>query len=319
MKNLALSLAAVALLPAAAAAQTDLGPLNLPAGSTTLPLTEDFEAAAGTVPGYMALTGLDVLTLAADSEAWANIGNLGACSNPFNGSFNLEMGLTPGSTNYHDVRNAMVIQIDPTGYAGDMTLSAAIIDGGEESDTVDGIWLSNDGALWYSVLQDWGTSVIPDNSWESIDPLDLTSTVVDTTIPFYVAIVQEDNFPYLDLDGIGVDDINIPGVNPPPVLNIPGLTGGAYATLSVESVYAGASTQFLASVTGAGPELYNGIEVNLSSPIVPLATRANDINGFAIFSQIVPANLVGTTVYLQAIVTDAAGSYVSTSGSALVN
>jgi len=318
MKNFALSLAAVALLPAAAAAQTDLGPLNLPAGSTTLPLTEDFETAAGVVPGYMALTGLEVATLLPDAEAWTNIGNLGACSNPFNGSFNLEMGLLPGSTNYHDTRQAMVIQIDPTGYTGAMTLSAAIIDGGEESDVVDGIWLSNDGVNWYSVLQDWGASVIPDNSWENIDPLDLTSTPVDTGVNFYVAFVQEDNFPYLDLDGIGVDDINIPGVNPPPVLTATDLTGGAYATLSVESLYPGANTLFLASVTGAGPELFNGVEVNLSSPIVQLSNKLNDINGFAIFSQIVPANLVGTTVYLQAIVNDASGSYASTSTSSVV-
>lgn len=318
MKNFALSLAAVALLPAAAAAQTDLGPLNLPAGSTTLPLTEDFETAAGVVPGYMALTELEVASLTADPEAWANIGNRAACLNPFNGSFNLEMGLDPNSTNYHDVRNAMVMQIDPTGYTGAMTLSAAIIDGGEESDVVDGIWLSNDGVNWYSVLQDWGASVIPDNSWESIDPLDLTSTPVDTGVNFYVAFVQEDNFPYLDLDGIGVDDINIPGVNPPPVLTATDLTGGAYATLSVESLYPGANTLFLASVTGAGPELFNGVEVNLSSPIVQLSNKLNDINGFAIFSQIVPANLVGTTVYLQAIVNDASGSYASTSTSSVV-
>ena len=319
MNKFALSLAAVALFPAAASAQTDLGPLNLPAGSTTLPLNEDFEAAAGVVPGYMALTGIEVATLTADPEAWANIGNLGPCSNPYNGSFNLEMGLLPGSTNYHDTRQAMVIQIDPTGYTGDMTISAAIIDGGEESDTVDGIWLSNDGVNWYSILQDWGASVLPDNSWENIVPLDLTSTPVDTAVNFYVAFVQEDNFPYLDLDGIGVDEINVPGVAPPPpvpVLDVTTLTGGAYATLSVDSVYPGATTTFLASITGAGPELYNGVEVNLSSPIVSLANRNNDINGFAIFSQIVPAGLVGTTVYLQAIVNDTSGAYASTSTSA---
>lgn len=318
MKSSFLTLATVAFLSAAAAAQTDLGPLNLPAGSTALPLSEDFETAAGVVPGYMALTGLEVATLLPDPEAWANIGNLSACSNPFNGSFNLEMGLMPGSVNYRDTRQAMVIQIDPTGYTGAMTLSAAIIDGGEESDVVDGIWLSNDGANWYSVLQDWSASVIPDNSWETIDSVDLTSTPVDTNVNFYVAFVQEDNFPYLDLDGIGVDDINIPGVNPLPVLTVTSLTGGAYATLSVQSVYPGASTLFLASVTGFGPELYNGVEVNLSSPIVQLSSNLNDINGFAIFSQIVPANLVGTTVFLQAIVSDASGSYPSTSVSGVV-
>lgn len=318
MKNFALSLAAVALLPAAAAAQTDLGPLNLPAGSTTLPLTEDFETAAGVVPGYMALTALDSLSLLPDAEAWCNIGNLAPCLNPFNGTYNLEMGLDPNSTNYHNVRNAMVLQIDPTGYTGAMTMSAAFIDGGEETATVDGIWLSNDGTNWYSVATNWGILIGLTNTWENLDPFDLTSTVVDTGVPFYIAFVQEDNFPYLDLDGIGIDDINIPGVNPPPVLTATSLTGGAYATLSVESLYPGANTLFLASVTGAGPELYNGVEVNLSSPIAQLSTKLNDINGFAIFSQIVPANLVGTTVYLQAIVNDASGSYASTSASSVV-
>lgn len=318
MKNLALSLAAVAILPAAAAAQTDLGPLNLPAGSTTLPLTEDFEAAAGVVPGYMALTGLDSATLVADPEAWANIGNLGACLNPFNGSYNLEMGLTPGSTTYHNVRNAMVLSIDPTGYTGAMTMSAAMIDGGEETAAVDGIWLSSDGLNWYAVSTSWTAIIGPTNAWESIDPLDLTSTAVDTSVPFYMAFVQEDNFPYLDLDGVGIDDINIPGVNPPPVLNVGTLTGGAYGTLSVESLYAGASTSFLASLAGGGPGLYNGVDVNLTSPIINIANRNNDINGFAIFSQIVPAGLTGSTIYLQAVVNDVSGAYASTSASTVI-
>lgn len=316
MKISFLSLAAIAILPATAAAQTDLGPLNLPSGSTTLPLAEDFEAAAGVVPGYMALTALESATLLPDVEAWANIGNLGVCSNPYSGSYNLEMGLLPGSTNYHNVRNAMVLSIDPAGYTGDMTISSQIIDGGEESAAVDGIWLSNDGTNWYSVLQDWGASVPPDNEWVGIVPLDLTSTAVDTSIPFYIAFCQEDNFPYLDLDGIGVDDIMIPGQAPPPpkpILTSTSLRGGAYAVLELESVYPGATTAFLASLAGAGPDFYNGIEVNLSSPIINLANRNNDIDGYAIFAQVVPAGLIGSTVYLQAVVNDISGGFASNS------
>lgn len=316
MKNFALTLVAAAILPAAAAAQTDLGPLNLPAGSTTLPLAEDFEAAAGVVPGYMALTSIEVATLLPDPEAWANIGNLAACMNPYSGSFNLEMGLMPGLTSYHDVRNAMVLSIDPAGYTGDMTISSQIIDGGEESDVVDGIWLSNDGLTWYSILQDWGASVPPDNEWVGIVPLDLTSTPVDTSVPFYIAFCQEDNFPYLDLDGLGVDDIMIPGQAPPPpkpILSSTSLRGGAYAVLEVESVYPGASTAFLASLAGSGPELYNGIEVNLSSPIINLANRNNDIDGYAIYAQVVPSGLIGATVYLQAVVNDVSGGFASNS------
>jgi hypothetical protein len=318
MKKFALSLAAVAILPAAAAAQTDLGPLNLPSGSTTLPLSEGFEVAAGVVPGYMALTALDSATLLPDPEAWANIGNLGACSNPFNGSYNLEMGLMPGVTIYRNVRNAMVLSIDPTGYTGAMTMSAAMIDGGEETAAVDGIWLSSDGVNWYSVATSWTSIIGPINAWESIDPLDLTGTAVDTSVPFYLAMVQEDNFPYLDLDGVGIDDISIPGVNPPPVLSVSTLTGGAYGTLSVASLYPGASTAFLASLVGSGPDLYNGIEVNLSNPIINIANRNNDINGFAIFSQIVPAGLSGSTIYLQAVVSDFSGAYPSTSASSVI-
>lgn len=212
MNKLSLMVGAAALAtPASLSAQTDLGPLNLPSSSTTLPLFEDFETAAGVVPPYMALTNLEVATLSPDPEAWCNIGNLATCLQPFRGSFCLEMGLEPNSTNYHDVRNAMVLLVDPAGYTGAMSLSANIIDGGEENDPVDGIWLSNDGVNWYSVLQDWGGSIIPDNQWTATGEIALTTTPVNTNSPFYIAFCQEDNFPYLDLDGIGVDEIKIPG------------------------------------------------------------------------------------------------------------
>lgn len=203
--------AAVLASPASLFAQTDLGPLNLPTSTTSLPLLEDFEAAAGVVPPYMALTNLEVATLSPDPEAWCNIGNLATPILPYRGSYCLEMGLEPNSTNYHDVRNAMVLYVDPAGYTGAMSLSAQIIDGGEETDPVDGIWLSSDGTNWYSVLTSWGTSIIPDNEWTATGEIALTTTPVNTNQPFYIAFCQEDNFPYLDLDGIGVDEIKIPG------------------------------------------------------------------------------------------------------------
>ena len=203
--------AAVLASPASLIAQTDLGPLNLPTTTTSLPLLEDFEAAAGVVPPYMALTNLDVASLSVDPEAWCNIGNVATPILPFRGSYCLEMGLEPNSTNYHDVRNAMVLYVDPAGYTGAMSISAQIIDGGEEADPVDGIWLSSDGTNWYSVLTNWGTSIIPDNEWTATGEIALTNTPVNTNQPFYIAFCQEDNFPYLDLDGIGVDEIKIPG------------------------------------------------------------------------------------------------------------
>ena len=154
----------------------------------------------------MALTNLEVSTLSPDPEAWCNIGQLAPCFNPLVGSYALEMGLEIGSTNYHDVRNAMVMLIDPAGYSGTMSLSAQVIDGGEEADTVDGIWISNDGVTWYSILQDWGASIVPDNEWTATGELSLTGTPVNVNQPFYVAFCQEDNFPYMDLDGIGKGD-----------------------------------------------------------------------------------------------------------------
>ncbi|MAW62057.1 MAG: hypothetical protein CMJ94_14665 [Planctomycetes bacterium] len=159
----------------------------------------------------MALTNLEVSTLSPDPEAWCNIGQLAPCFNPLVGSYALEMGLEIGSTNYHDVRNAMVMLIDPAGYSGTMSLSAQVIDGGEEADTVDGIWISNDGVTWYSILQDWGASIVPDNEWTATGELSLTGTPVNVNQPFYVAFCQEDNFPYMDLDGIGIDEIKVPG------------------------------------------------------------------------------------------------------------
>lgn len=308
--------AGIALLafPQFAPAQTDLGPLNLPTGTVGMPWTENFELFAGTVPPYMALTALEVATLTPDPEAWCNIGQLAACMQPFSGAYNLEMGLTPGSTNYHDVRNAMVMAIDPIGYSGPMTMSAAFIDGGEEATAgVDGIWVSNDGSNWYAVTPDWGTFVVPDNSWEYLDNIYLDTTPVDTSVQFYIAFVQQDNFPYLDLDGVGVDDISLPGVPPPPELTYTTLTAGQYSTLSVTSGYPGRLCKFLASRTGAGPTFVQGVTLNLSQPILQIADVATDSIGTALYPLLVPASLSGTQVWLQAVILVPGGPEISNS------
>ena len=205
-------LAGVATLasPATLFAQTDLGPLNLPTSSTTLPLVEDFETAAGVVPPYMALTNLDVASLSPDPEAWCNIGNVATCLTPFRGSYCLEMGLDPNSTNYHDVRNTMVLLIDPAGYSGTMSLSYFGHQFGDETDTVDGVWISSDGTSWYQLDGPWN-QFPSDGTWIASGELDITGTPVSTNSPFYIAFCQEDNFPYQDLDGVGIDEIKIPG------------------------------------------------------------------------------------------------------------
>lgn len=314
-------LAGIALLalPQLASAQTDLGPLNLPTGTVGMPWTEDFELFAGTVPPYMALTNLEVASLTPDPDAWCNVGQLGPCLQPFSGSYNLEMGLIPGSTNYHDVRNAMVMAVDPVGYTGAKTLSAAFIDGGEENAVgVDGIWVSNDGTNWYAVTTDWGSFIVPDNAWEYLDGVQLDSTPVDTSVKFYIAFVQQDNFPYLDLDGIGVDDISMPAVPAPPELTYSTLTAGEYSTLSVTSGFPGRLCKFLASRTGAGPSVVQGVSLNLSQPIIQIADVPTDSIGTALHALLVPASLSGSQVWLQAVVLVPGGAHVSNSQTATV-
>lgn len=300
------------VLSAPALAQTDLGPLNLPTSFAGLPFSENFEAAAGTVPGYMALTELDVLTLLPDTEAWANIGNRAPCISPFNGSFNLEMGLIPGSTNYHDVRNAMVLGLDGTGYGGVTDMSFQVIDDGEEADIVDGVWVSDNGTDWYQIFGDWGPI---GTSWEFVGQVDWASTPADTSGNFYIAFVQEDNFPYLDLDGVGIDDIEIPSGFDPPILDLVAGNAGDYATITVTSVFPGANCNILASLTGTGPTTIGTVTVDLTNPIIPVANIPCDTMGTAILASIAPANLTGRTVYVQAIVSDSVtGDHVSTLG-----
>ncbi|KAA3604502.1 MAG: hypothetical protein DWQ01_21940 [Planctomycetota bacterium] len=205
---------AIAWFPIAeASGQTDLGPLNLPSSFQPLPYVEDFETLAGVVPSYMAVTELDAGTLLPDPEAWTNIGQRAACTDPWQGAFGLEMGLIPGSTNYHDVRNALVIGLDGSGFPGSLDLSFVVNHYGEETDPVDGVWISGDGILWYPIYQEWGNTRF--NQWASANQFDLSGTPVNPYAPFYLAFVQEDNFPFQDLDGVAIDQISIPSSSEP--------------------------------------------------------------------------------------------------------
>ncbi len=302
-------LTAAAVCPSAAIAQTDLGPLNLPAMSAPMPLAEDFEAAAGVIPPYMALTALDAASLTPDSEAWCNIGQDAACITPYSGSFNLEMGLTPSSTNYHYVRNAMVLAVDGTNYPGGRDLSFMGIQMGEEDHLVDGVWISDDGSNWYQVWGPWGT--FASNTWTDSGLISLLGTPVNTAGVFYVAFLQEDNFPYDDLDGAGVDDILIESA--PPQLSVDQLHAGQYSTLFVSSGLADRPCKFLSSISGPGPTLLGGnLYVDLDRPIYELADIRTDAIGDAVLSTIVPPGMAGTQVWLQAVVFDVGAAYAST-------
>jgi hypothetical protein len=301
-------LLAAIVCPASAVAQTDLGPLNLPTSAATLPFGEDFEAAAGVVPSYMALTAMDATSFAADADAWCNIGQLAACQVPFSGSYNLEMGLLPGSTNYHNVRNAMVLAIDgSTGNERGMSFMATHM--GEETNTVDGVWVSDNGTSWYQVWGPWNT--VSTNVWTHTGLIQLDSTPANTSGLFFVAFMQEDNFPYNDLDGAGVDDIFIPGVPKPPVLTVNTLTAGYYTTMEVESDFPHSPVKFLASLNGDGPNNMYGLTFALSPPMIELAEIGSDAGGMALFSTIVHPAMTGRQIWFQALVLQTGAAYLS--------
>ena len=215
--------AAAVLLAPLSTAQTAWPNVNLP--TTFQPagagFAEDFETAAGVIPTYMAVTEIDAITGLADPEAWANIGQNAACGAPNGGSYSLEMGLIPGSTNYHDVQNALVIGLDGQGQT-QFYLDFAAHNGGEEVDTFDGVWVSDDGVNWYNVFNPWSPTVGTGNVWKSIVAIDLTAAGANLSGTFYLMFAQEDNFPYVApgtgtaSDGMGIDDIAVTLTPTPP-------------------------------------------------------------------------------------------------------
>jgi hypothetical protein len=194
-------------LPPPVAWSVNLPAQKLPVGSFAG--CDGFEIYGGTVPNYMALTAVDAVSGLADPEAWCTIagGTVAAAA----GTRNLEMGLTPGSTNYHEVRNALVIGLEGGG-AGLLTLDFMGINFGEEDGPADGVWVSANGADWYRALVSW-TAIPVNAAWHPVT-VDLAGFAVITNGPFFLMFQQQDNFPYNDLDGIGVDEVCLTSSGP---------------------------------------------------------------------------------------------------------
>lgn len=226
--------------------------VNLPGGHPPVSQfanCDDFESYGGVLPNYMATTAVDGFSGLPDVEAWCTIAGGTVASS--SGVRNLEMGLLPGSTNYHDVRNALVIALDGTN-AGALTVDFMGINHGEEATGADGVWVSSNGADWYRALADW--AVIPGTGiWTPVS-VDLASYQTITNGLFFLMFQQQDNFPYGYLDGIGVDDLCITASGPTgPTLAVSGSCPGlisvqisnASAGLSVALLYgrAGGFTQ----------------------------------------------------------------------------
>ncbi len=273
---------------------------NLPTTFAAAPFGEDFDTNAGTIPTYMALTNIDALSGAVDPEAWCNVGQLAPCIVPNSGAFNLEMGLDPLSLNYHDVRNSMVLGIDGGGNPN-LNLDFSVIDFGEEADSADGVWISADGTSWFAVTGNW-SSLGAFGAWTSVADVDITATPVDTSGQFYLMFQQDDNFPYNDLDGIGIDDIDVStGIGSGPAYTIANLVAGQTATFSVSGATPFGQILLGYSLTGAGPTNTQYGVVNMSLPIRVLASLSADANGDAVFSPSVPSGTGGLTLYTQGL------------------
>ncbi len=275
--------------------------VNLPGSFSPLTpggtVTDDLEAYAGVLPSHMAATAINSTTGLPDPEAWCTIA--GGTWASASGVRNLEMGLLPGSTNYHNVRNALVIGLDGTGTTGVPEVRFNAIDHGEETNAFDGVWISQDGATWYQV---YGATV----GWGPL-PQAWTAVIVDTrsvanltTGPFYLMFGQEDNFPYANLDGVGIDDISVDaGGSAGPALAKSGACPGA-VTLDVSNCTASASIAVLygpgGSYTQNNPSKpCLGLTIDIAVPSVG-AVLSTDGAGAASLSFNAPGGACGLTV-----------------------
>ena len=296
--------------------------VNLPTSFVSIPAagaSEGFEGYGGTVPSHMAVTEIDAVTGLADPEAWCNIGQRGATTGgssllgPHSGSYALEMALDPSSSNYHYVRNALVIGLDGNNQTLEMDFWAA--DHGEETHSIDGAWVSENGSDWCQVWADWNALNI--SQWNSIAAVDLSGTSIDTTGRFYLMFAQEDNFPLGNLDGAQVDDVSFRVTGSlGPVLTVTPLVAGQVTTASVTGATPGGRVYFAYSLVGGGPTSVplgpcGVVALDLSQPIRVQPPVHADASGAASLSASVPPATAGRSIWMQAY--DAAGCGLSNS------
>jgi hypothetical protein len=259
---------------------------------------DGFESYGGVLPPHMARTAVNPATGYPDAEAWCVIdggSGLGAAS----GTACLEMGLLPTSNNYHDVRNALVLGLNGAGWTT-MTLDFQAKDYGEEAQSIDGVWVSDDGLSWTQVYSDWGA--LPNGSWALVSGLDLSSAGPSTQGDFYLMFAQEDNYPYGNLDGVGVDEILVTGSGATtPGLSVSNLVAGQVVTISVDRATPGGRVRHGYSLRGGGPVSTVYGDLLLSPPYVELPFMTADAAGHASFAAPVPPGTSGRAVWLHAM------------------
>lgn len=263
---------------------------------------ERFDGLDGIVPPHIAINALDAASRQPDPEAWCNLGQQAPSAVSFSGIAALEMGLEPGSTNFHRVANALIFGFDGAGLQN-TAFEMMVWQSGEELDADDGVFVSVDGLDWVPLRTDWermtgGSQYL--REWRRVGG-DLASSGLNLNGNFYLAIAQSDDFPFGSQDGVAIDDFCGGGAVVPLHFQITNLSGGALAQLKVTGLDRDAFCSFLYSLAGSGPTQTPYGLADIGSPYYTLATMDADRNGEAVLDVFVPTSLVGRTVWAQAV------------------
>jgi hypothetical protein len=261
---------------------------------------ETFDTLSGVVPPYMAINRLGSVSRAFDPEAWCNIGQLAPCIEPRSGQYALEMGLDPTSVQYHEVANALIIGLDGTGVTN-FAMTFEGLNNGEEYQPDDGVFLSTDGIDWVPLLTDWENLIGTGNLgvWTSL-LADLSSTTVDVSGQFYLAFSQADDYPYANLDGVGIDDIIIGG-GPPLLFDVQNMVAAQTATFTVTGAATTSLVVIAYSLNGPGPSTTPYGQADMTPPYYKLGQFTPDAQGSVIVQRPVPPRAGGVPVWTQAL------------------
>lgn len=261
---------------------------------------ETFDTLTGVLPDYLEVNQVDAALRTYDPLGWCNIGQQGICTNPRTGQFCLEMGLDPSTGLFHQVSNALIIGLNGAGVSN-FVMEFYAKHYGEELHPDDGVFISDDGINWTPLLTDWETLIGSGNldTWVPLS-CDLSSTAVDVSGDFFVAFSQSDDFPYANLDGIGIDDINVGGA-PPLLFNVQNLVAGSQATLTVTGADPTSIVIMGYSLRGPGPTTTPFGVADLTQPIDQIGRFAPDAQGEVMITSPVPPTAAGVPIWTQAL------------------
>lgn len=278
---------------------------------------ETFDTLTGVVPDYMATNSVDSAWRTPDPLGWCNIGQLANCVGPRTGQYCIELGLQPGTTQYHEVANALILGLNGAGVSN-FIMEFYAKHYGEELQVDDGVFLSDDGINWTPLLLDWQTLIGSGNldTWVLLS-CDLASTSVDVSGDFFVAFAQADDYPYGFLDGVGIDDINIGGA-PPLLFNAQNLVAGQQVTLTVTGADPSSLVFLGYSLRGPGPTTTPFGVASLSHPIEQLGRFVPNALGEVQTATSVPPTAMGVPVWLQALELTTIGAGIWSNPLALV-